>query len=82
MLLKSCEPAYKNLSGQFFRRPAVVPVVHGLHRELVAAIAVGDGDAARRVMERLVDHGQTELERAKGRVGAGTGPALVEGESR
>jgi DNA-binding FadR family transcriptional regulator len=82
MLLKSCEPAYKNLSGQFFRRPAVVPVVHGLHRELVAAIAAGDGDAARWVMERLLDHGQTELERASGRVGAGTGPALVEEESR
>jgi DNA-binding FadR family transcriptional regulator len=82
MLLKSCEPAYKNLSGQFFRRPGVVPVVHGLHRELVAAITAGDGDAARRTMERLLDHGQIELERANDRVGAATGPALVEGESR
>ena len=84
MLIKSCEPAYKNLSGEFFWIPGVVPVVQGLHRELVAAIAAGDGDAARQVMERLIDHGQTELERVSHRVGRGpgTGPVPVEGESR
>jgi len=61
MLLKSCEPAQRNLARLFFEVPGTVPIVFGFHAELVEAIRRGDGTSAAAVMERLLQHGRDVL---------------------
>ncbi|MBW2256515.1 MAG: FadR family transcriptional regulator, partial [Deltaproteobacteria bacterium] len=61
MLLKSCEPAQRNLARLFFEVPGTVPIVFGFHAGLVEAIRERDGAAAAEVMRRLLHHGRDVL---------------------
>ena len=61
MLIKSCEPANKNLTRVFFSDATVIPVVFDFHRRLVAAIAGKDGDKAAAIMTTLLKHGKDVL---------------------
>lgn len=61
LLLNSFRPVYTNLSGQFFRDPAVTAAVHKYHRNTARAIESGDGKKAASVMKELLRHGETHL---------------------
>lgn len=61
MLLRSFEQGYTHFSSMFFADPAVVPVVVGLHEELVEAIRKRATRRAEDTMRRLLDHGREEL---------------------
>jgi GntR family transcriptional regulator, transcriptional repressor for pyruvate dehydrogenase complex len=61
LFIKSCEPAYKNLSGQFFTESSVVPRVIAYHRELIEALQQRDERGAVGVMRRLLQHGRDVL---------------------
>lgn len=61
LFLRSCEPAYTHLTGQFFELPQVRIVVVGYHRELLDHFAAGDADAAADAMARMLEHGERVL---------------------
>ncbi len=62
MLMKSFEPAAKNLTRQFFARRSVVEIVFGLHKQLLAAVEGRDEEAAAAVMGKLLDHGREVIQ--------------------
>jgi DNA-binding FadR family transcriptional regulator len=66
MFIKSFEPAAKNLAEHFFALAPVAATVFGFHRQLVAAVASGDGDRAAAVMVEILHHGRTVLGEALG----------------
>ena len=66
MFVKSFEPAQKNLAGEFFAAKSVAATVFGFHRQLVTAVASGDGDRAAAVMLEILHHGRTVLGEALG----------------
>jgi GntR family transcriptional repressor for pyruvate dehydrogenase complex len=63
MLVKSFEPAERNLLKQFFVERSLVASVFGRHRAIVEAIAARDADRAVDLMTELLDHGRTMLQR-------------------
>jgi len=64
MLIKSCESAYKSLSGRFFAAGPMAPMVFGQHATLVDAISRRQAGRAATLMEQLLKHGRTELLKA------------------
>jgi len=64
MLLKSCEPAHRNLASAFFTVPGTLVVVADLHTELVEAVRSRDAARSAAVMQRLLRHGRTVLAEA------------------
>lgn len=61
MLIKSFEPAYKNLTRQFFAVDGTAKLVFGFHSDLVRAIEAKDTARAGAVMSELLDHGRRVL---------------------
>lgn len=61
LLLKSFEPAYTNLSGEFFAQNDVLPVVIGFHAGIVKAIEDKDPENAVGIMRDLLEHGKNIL---------------------
>jgi DNA-binding FadR family transcriptional regulator len=61
LLINSFKPVYTNISGQFFKDPAVVPTVIGFHRDLADAIKKQNAELAVAVMRCLLAHGEEHL---------------------
>jgi len=61
LLLNSFKPVYTNLSGQFFKDAALVPVVFDFHKILAAAIADQNEARAADTMYRMLLHGEDRL---------------------
>jgi len=61
MLVKSFEPADKNLASRFFMDSALVPGVFDRHAEIVTAVADRDAERAVAVMADLLDEGSDRL---------------------
>lgn len=66
MLIKSCEPAYKNLTRRFFEMDGMAKMAFDFHEALVLAIRERDGEQAVLVMKRLLMHGASVLAEAIG----------------
>jgi DNA-binding FadR family transcriptional regulator len=64
MLIKSCEDAYKSLSGRFFAAGPMAQQVFEQHAKLVEAISRRQAARAAQLMEALLKHGRTELLKA------------------
>ena len=63
MLIRSFEPAERNLASRFFAEPTVAPDVFDRHRRIVAAIAERNAVRAAALMEELLDRGRETLMR-------------------
>jgi DNA-binding FadR family transcriptional regulator len=61
LLLNSFKGCYLNLAGQFFTEPSIASKVFEYHRQLVAAVATGDGPAAADIMKQMLNHGASHL---------------------
>lgn len=64
LFINSLEHIYKNLSGVFFSNSEIVPVVAGLHRDMLDAIKKQDGKASMSVMNKFLDYGVQMLNAA------------------
>jgi GntR family transcriptional repressor for pyruvate dehydrogenase complex len=61
MLVKSFEPADKNLASRFFADSALVPGVFDRHADITTAVADRDGRRAVALMADLLDEGSDRL---------------------
>jgi GntR family transcriptional repressor for pyruvate dehydrogenase complex len=61
MLVRSFEPAERNLASRFFAEPAVAADVFARHRRIVAAITTRNAPEAVALMEELLDRGRETL---------------------
>lgn len=61
MLIRSFEPAERNLASRFFVEPTVAADVFDRHRQIVAAIAERNAVRAAALMEELLDRGRETL---------------------
>jgi DNA-binding FadR family transcriptional regulator len=63
MLIRSFEPAERNLASRFFAQPKVAADVFDRHRQIVVAIAERNAVRAAALMEDLLDRGRETLTR-------------------
>jgi len=61
MLVRSFEPAERNLASQFFAEPTVAVDVFTRHRRIVTAITARNAPEAVALMEELLDRGRETL---------------------
>lgn len=61
LLINSFKNVYTNLTGRFFTETDMADQVWDFHVNLVAAIESMDSEAAGRVMEQMIDHGENAL---------------------
>ncbi len=64
LLIKSFEPAYKNLTRLFFLRPGAAAKAHGFHQQLIQALRAWQPEQAAAVMRDLLTHGAQVLSEA------------------
>jgi len=72
MLIKSCEGAYKSLSGVFFGAGPMAPLVFQKHAAMVEAISRRQPRRAAELMGKLLEHGRAELLKALARADTST----------
>ncbi len=57
LVMNSTIPVYRSYIARFYASKPDLALVRGFHRDLVAAIAAGEGDRARSVAQAMLDHG-------------------------
>lgn len=73
LLMNSLKRIYLQILDRFYVDFTVLPVVFGLHRDLVAEIAAGRGEGAAQAMRNILEYGERTLRRALGSRGAARG---------